>query len=221
MQIKTLVVTPFQQNCRILFSSTSRAAAIIDPGGEVDRIISELNALNLKPESILLTHAHIDHGAGVAALEERLHEAGFSPKLYAHPNEKDMRASIETQAQMFGLPSGEYRNVREPDVYLDDGGTFKVGEYDSRALFTPGHAPGHISLFFESAGDVPVLIAGDTLFASSIGRTDLPGGDFDTLVRSIREKLYVLPDETIVLSGHGPDTTIGQEKRHNPFVRAQ
>ncbi len=219
MQIKTLVVTPFQQNCRILFDNQSGSAAVIDPGGDIDQIIAALDELEARTESIVLTHAHIDHAGGVASLESALKSRGLSPKLYAHKLEREMRASIGAQAQMFGLPPSQYQNAREPDVYFDDGDKFELGSVQAKVLFTPGHAPGHVSLYFPDIEGSAVLIAGDTLFAGSIGRTDLPGGDFDTLAKSIRDKLYTLPEDTRVLSGHGPDTTIGEEKHHNPFVR--
>lgn len=220
MQIETLVVTPFQQNCRVIFAPESGKCAVIDPGGEVERIIALIRRLGAQVESILLTHAHIDHAAGASELESRLREEGQQPLLLAHPAEQAMRSSIESQAAMFGLSGAEYRNVREPDRYLEHGDEYLLGENRAKVLFTPGHAPGHIALFFADTGGAPVLIAGDALFAGSIGRTDLPGGDHETLLRSIREQLYVLPEDTRVLSGHGPETTIGREKQSNPFVRA-
>ncbi|MCB0360422.1 MAG: MBL fold metallo-hydrolase, partial [Bdellovibrionales bacterium] len=176
-----------------------------------------------------LTHAHIDHAGGVSEIIGALGESqGTRPQLLAHPKEKEMRQSISRQALLYGLSPLEYRDVEEPDRYLEHGDTLEVGGVTGEVLFVPGHSPGHIALYFPSvcvgggnpaeAEMRPVLIAGDTIFAGSIGRTDLPGGDTQTLLSSIKNHLLTLPDQTLVLSGHGPDTTIGRERVSNPFL---
>ncbi|HMO17740.1 MAG TPA: MBL fold metallo-hydrolase [Oligoflexia bacterium] len=245
LKISTLTITHFSQNCRVLIDSESHSLLVIDPGGEVSRILlmisHELNASNgFSPEKIdiVLTHAHIDHGGGVKDLSEKLEQQySLKPRLLFHSDCNLYRETIEQQVAFFRLPPNEYHNVPDADEYLEDGDSVSLGEYSFQVLFTPGHAPGHISLYGESLKcteiiwdqvgssslinqiDGPVLIAGDTLFLGSIGRTDLPGGDLKTLLVSISEKLLTLPDETQVLSGHGPNTTIGKERRNNPFLR--
>lgn len=211
LEIYTLVVTPFQQNCRLLLDTESRALVVVDPGGDIPQILTSIK--NLKPSStdIWLTHAHIDHAGGVRALKGMT-----GARLFAGEVEQAMRASIEDQAEMYGLSPQEYENCPEPEVYLKEGDEVEVGIFRGKVLFTPGHSPGHLSFFFPTES---MLIAGDTLFDGSVGRTDIPGGDFELLSKSIRNKLYTLPNETLVMSGHGPDTTIGKEKRNNPFVK--
>jgi glyoxylase-like metal-dependent hydrolase (beta-lactamase superfamily II) len=242
--VRTITVTPFEQNARILADPRAREALIVDPGGDVPAVlaavpVNEATGSPYRISGVVLTHAHIDHAGGVKRIlaeAERLQ--GERPVLYAHPLEKAMRATVSQQALMFGLSPREYESCPEPDRLIDEGSVVTVGSADFRVLFTPGHSPGHVSLFLpperwsqhvmhrdggrvvrETSYDAGLLVAGDTLFAGSIGRTDLPGGDHATLIRSIRQKLLVLPGPTIVLSGHGPDTTIETERRTNPFLR--
>jgi hydroxyacylglutathione hydrolase len=217
MFIKTLTVTPFAQNCRLVAASPSEDCAVVDPGGEARRIFNEINAAKLKVTSILLTHCHIDHAGGVAELLELLRAAGQNPKLYGHRNESYFRSAILRQAAMFAVDQREFRECPEPDEFIEEGSRVQLGSLTLQVLFTPGHSEGHVSFFFEK-DKKPYLLAGDTIFNGSIGRTDLPGGDYETLMKSIREKLLVLPEDTIVMSGHGPDTTIGVETRNNPYV---
>ncbi len=216
MRIETVVVTPFQQNARILIDEQSGDAVIVDPGGDVAQLIDWCADQKVKISKILLTHAHIDHAGGVKKLLSRL--APHQAQLYAHGEGRELRQSIAMQATMFGLSPQEYENCPEPDVVLSEGDDFAVGDSVGKVLFTPGHSPGHISIYFAKEKQV---IAGDALFAGSIGRTDLPGGDHRTLIRSIREKLLTLPDDTVVLSGHGPNTTIGRERKSNPFLTVE
>jgi hydroxyacylglutathione hydrolase len=231
LQIYTIQVTPFVQNARVLFDDQTKSAVIVDPGGDIDQIWSVVEELQPSGLAVLLTHAHIDHAGGVAACMERA-KGQFSGgvKLYAHP-EQQLRLSVSRQAKMYGLPESQYRDVPEPDRLLEDGDSFSVGQYTASVMWTPGHAPDHLSLFFDidqtrlyengSTYDAksPVLISGDVLFAGSIGRTDLPGGSMPVLLNSIQTKLLSLPEDTLVLSGHGPITTIGQEIRTNPFLQ--
>lgn len=218
-----IVVTPFEQNARVIFDSDTGASVIVDPGGEANRIISVLTRLSIKTCSIFLTHSHIDHVGAVQSL------LSWKPmKLHAHRMEEQFRRSVEEQAIYFGLSPQEYQNAPEPDVFLEDGDSFSVGGVQGTVLFTPGHSPGHVALFFEDLSECvidgseqrgrSVLIAGDVLFAGSIGRTDLPGASFQTLINSIHTKLFPLPDNTLVLPGHGPDTELGREKLTNPFL---
>ena len=227
LKVITIPVTDFIQNSRILVDEESSEACVIDPGGEVEKIFSVIKELNLNISKLVMTHAHIDHIGGVAPLLRLFDDSGQKPVLYGHRVEKEMRQSILMQCEMFGV-SG-YENAPEPDVYSDDGDLVKIGRYEGKFLFTPGHAPGHLALYFEkldwksgNSQEVvrsPVLIAGDTIFESSIGRTDLPGGNFETLIDSIKSKILTLPDETAILPGHGPDTNVGREKNQNPFLQ--
>lgn len=232
LKIFTIPVTPFSQNARVLYDSDTRSAVIVDPGGDIDAILSVVRQLEPTELSVLLTHAHIDHAGGVTrCLELAKAEFGSAISLAAHADPL-LRTTIASQARLFGLSSDDYRNAPEPDLVLGEGDTFSVGNIPARVSWVPGHAPDHLTLFFDvpefelhedGPGQrmfAPVLLSGDTLFAGSIGRTDLPGGSMPLLLRSIQEKLLVLPDDTVVLCGHGPATTIGEEKQFNPFLQS-
>ncbi len=210
LQVITVPVTVFAQNARILFDSESKDAVLIDPGGDVDSLISELEGHSLLLRAIWLTHSHLDHCAGVAPLLRR-----FQVPLFGHPDETLMRAQTERIAAMYGLPTDEWPNCPEPTTLLRGGESVTVGSHQAEVLFVPGHSPGHIAFHFPQS---KLLLSGDCLFQGSIGRTDLPGGDHRQLIASIRDSFLVLPDETRVLSGHGPDTTVGFERETNPFL---
>ncbi len=233
IKIRTFVVTPFAQNLKVLIDTDTSRCLLIDPGGEEKRVVDYLSEENLTVEKILLTHSHIDHVGGLAKFEELL--PGESTKLLGHPVEKEMRGAIGFQCEMFGLPQGTFQNAREPDQLLSGGESIEFGSIVLEAIFTPGHSPGHLSFFIKELGEWkiewdskeepdqegtgPLLIAGDALFQGSIGRTDLPGGNHEQLISSIKEKLLTLPPETRVLAGHGPDTEIKIEATSNPFLQ--
>jgi len=210
MKVETLLVTPFMQNARILWSEKSKRGVVVDPGGEAEIILEALERLGVTCEAIWLTHSHLDHCGAVAPLIEKL-----KVPLYAHPAERIMRSKVVEISRMYGLPDGILFNCPEPDHEIVGGEVLQIDGESCKVLFTPGHAPGHVCFYFKELGE---LIAGDTVFAGAIGRTDLPGGDYDTLISSIRTEILSLPDETIIRSGHGPDTTVGAERKTNPFL---
>lgn len=205
MIIKQLSVGPFQANCYIVGCETSKAGVIIDPGDEAERILEEVTHLGLDIKYVLLTHAHYDH---IAASKE-VTDITKAP-LALH---KDDLALLKAGGggPLFGFPMPPYK---EPDIWLEEGNEISFGQYTFKIFFTPGHAPGHV-IFYEPNANI--TFDGDVLFASGIGRTDLPGGDFQTLMKSIAQKLMPFADETLVYSGHGPKTSIGQERTSNPF----
>lgn len=210
LKIFTVAVTPLQQNCRILACMESKEAAVVDPGGDVPMILELLAQKELHCSQIWLTHSHFDHCGGVAALKKE-----SQANLLAHGLEKEFRARASEISAMFGVEPGHFDDCPEPDQYLTGGEVLSVGTFDFNVLFTPGHSPGHLCYYCEQIGKV---LTGDLLFAGSVGRTDLPGGSQHQLIDSIRKKLLVLPPETGVLAGHGPDTTIKVEMEHNPFI---
>lgn len=207
-----------QCNCSILGDPETGEAIVVDPGDEVDRILEILRRHKLKVRAIVSTHTHIDHVGGLAAL----HRATHAPVLI-HDADLGLYRTLDMQAQWLGVPTPETVQIRD---FVKEGDTLRWGGFLARVLHTPGHTPGSISLVVESVGapDLghaapPRLIAGDTLFQGSIGRTDLPGGSYPQIIRSIHEKLLILPDELLVIPGHGDATTIGDEREHNPFLR--
>ena len=198
---------PLQCNCSILGDEESGRALVIDPGDDIPEIQAILERHGLQVEKIVFTHAHIDH-IGAGAEFKRLTRA----PTYLHRAELPILASLPQQASWVGVPPPE---AVEIDEFLEEGDAVEFAGRAFEVLFTPGHSPGSISLY--SASD-KLLVSGDVLFRDSIGRTDLPGGDFQTLMESIREKLFPLPDDVAVIPGHGPTTTIGRERRQNPFL---
>ena len=206
-------VTPFQQNCSIVFDEESKRGAVVDPGGDVDRIHEAIGKLGVTVEKILLTHGHIDHAGGAMALRDALCTGDASVPIEG-PDERDrfLLKGLERQGNEYGIIG--VRNV-VPDRWLAQGDTIDIGGHAFTVLHCPGHTPGHIVLY--SAADRFALV-GDVLFKGSVGRTDFPYGDGPALIRSIREKLFPLGDDVSFLCGHGPGSTIGMERRSNPFV---
>lgn len=208
MILETFPVGPLQCNCTILGDEAAGEAIVIDPGEDVGRIHRRLQALGLKLKQILITHGHIDHVGGALRLK-RLTGA----PIFMNEADLPQLAMMDVQASWLGIVPPE---TAPPDGSLADGAIVGLAHYPAQVLCTPGHTQGSICLLF---APMKLLIAGDTLFAGSVGRTDLPGGDCDQLIASIHSRLLPLPDETRVIPGHGPATTIGKEKRSNPFIR--
>jgi len=202
-------VTPFQQNCTILFDEDSKAGVVIDPGGDVDNILDAIRDNDLQISEIWITHGHIDHAAGAMELKEALGVQIIGP----HEDDRPLLENLETQARQFGL-SGEVRNCT-PDRFLVEGDTVSFGVHVFEVLHCPGHAPGHVVYFNRAARFAHV---GDVLFHGSVGRTDLPGGNHAALIRSIKEKLLPLGDDVGFICGHGPGGRFGEERRSNPFL---
>ena len=205
--IKTFPVGPLQCNCSIIGDSLSKIALVIDPGGDAQQILALLKQLDLKAIAIIHTHAHLDHILAAGEIKK----ATGAP-IYLHQSDKFLWDGVEQQCAMFGVPP---ISLPEPDHYLQD--DQDLGCCGGVAIHTPGHTPGSVSFWFEQ---YKTLIAGDTLFLGSIGRTDLPGGNFEQIVTSIKERIYTLDDDAMVVTGHGPNTTIENEKVANGFVRA-
>lgn len=230
---EVIPVGMLQCNCSILGDPETREAIVVDPGDDVDRILEIIRSHHLKVLAIVSTHTHIDHVGGLA----QLHRITGAPVLI-HEADLPLYHSLDMQAQWLGIPTPETVRIRD---FVAEGDTLRWGGFGAQVLHTPGHTPGSISLVVrptaaetqavaetahvkrsarpESMSAASLLLAGDTLFHGSIGRTDLPGGSFPQILSSIREKLLVLPDEMIVYPGHGDTTTIGDEREHNPFLR--
>lgn len=208
LQYHIVPVTPFQQNCTLLWCEQSKRAAVVDPGGDLEKILAAVEERGLKLEKILLTHGHLDHVGGTAALARQLQIPVEGP----HRDDDFWIAQLPMQAQMFGFPPAE---TFTPDRWLAQGDTVSVGEETLEVHHCPGHTPGHV-VFFHRPGKLAQV--GDVLFAGSIGRTDFPKGDHDTLIRSITEKLWPLGDDVRFIPGHGPMSTFGRERQTNPFV---
>ena len=207
MILEMLTVGPFQENCYIIGDEQTGIGALVDPGDEAARIALAVEQTGLDIGQIIITHAHIDHVGAVAALADE-----YACPVLMHAEAEPMLQQLPTQAMMMGLRFGKVPSV---DRHLEDEEVLEVGGLRLRSLYTPGHAPGHLAFYLEDEG---LVLSGDALFAGSVGRTDLFGGDMDLLMRSINERLLTLPDETRVLSGHGPETTIGEERARNPFL---
>lgn len=210
MALKAAIVpvTPFQQNCTLLFDETTKSGVVIDPGGDLNRIQEAIEQIGMKVEGILLTHGHIDHAAGADELRERLGVKITGP----HLADKFLLDGLEAQAKQFNFPG--VRNVT-PDRWLSEGDDVTVAGVPFQVLHCPGHSPGSVVFVNVDAG---IAIVGDVLFQGSIGRTDFPYGDTQALITGVRTKLFPLGDDIVFICGHGPASTFGDERRTNPFV---
>lgn len=208
MKIEVVPVTPFQQNCSVVWDESTRKAAVIDPGGELERIEAVLARHDLTLEKILVTHAHLDHAGGTAALARRHGVPIEGP----HRDDLFWIEQMPAQAQMFGFPPAESFT---PDRWLEHGDQVTVGTLSFDVIHCPGHTPGHV-VFHQP--EHRFAIVGDVIFAGSIGRTDFPRGNHQQLLDSIRGRLFPLGDEITFLPGHGPTSTFGEERRSNPYV---
>jgi hydroxyacylglutathione hydrolase len=205
----TVPVTAFAQNCSIVWCDQTRQAAVIDPGGDLDRLLAEVQRLGLTLTQIWLTHAHIDHAGGTGELARRLK----LPIVGPHPGDQFWIDGLPEQSRMFGFPAAE---MFAPTRWLHDGDTVTLGNETLAVRHCPGHTPGHV--VFHSPG-IQRAFVGDVLFAGSIGRTDFPQGNHAQLIASIRDRLWPMGDETVFIPGHGPESTFGEERQFNPYVR--
>jgi hydroxyacylglutathione hydrolase len=207
MILEALTVGPFQENCYVIGDEETGTGTLVDPGDEGTRIALAVEQTGLDIAQIIITHAHIDHVGAVAALADE-----YACPVLMHAEAEPMLQQLPTQAMMMGLRFGKVPVV---DRHIEDEEILEVGGLRLKSLYTPGHAPGHLAFYL---AEDRLVLSGDALFAGSVGRTDLLGGDMDLLMCSINERLLTLPDETRVLPGHGPESTIGEERAHNPFL---
>jgi hydroxyacylglutathione hydrolase len=208
LHYQTIPVTAFLQNCSLVWCDETMQAAVIDPGGDVDVLLAEVKRLGLTLTQIWLTHAHIDHAGGAAELAKRLN----LPIIGPHPADQFWIDGLPGQSKMFGFPPSE---AFTPTRWLFDGDTVTVGKGTFNVRHCPGHTPGHVVFY---SPDMGRAFVGDVLFAGGIGRTDFPQGDYDTLIASIVERLWPMGDATVFISGHGPESTFGRERKTNPYV---
>ncbi|MBX3585197.1 MAG: MBL fold metallo-hydrolase [Ramlibacter sp.] len=208
LQYITLPVTAFQQNCSILWDDQTLQAAIIDPGGEIDRLLAEVARLGLKLEQIWMTHAHIDHAGGTAELAQRL---GI-PIIGPHPGDQFWIDGLPQQGAMFGFPPSE---PFTPTRWLHDGDTVTLAGHVLQVRHCPGHTPGHVVFY---SPEIQRAFVGDVLFAGSIGRTDYPQGNHGQLIESITTRLWPMGNDTVFIPGHGPESSFGRERQTNPHV---
>ena len=208
LQYKIVPVTAFEQNCSILWCDVTKEAAVIDPGGDIPKILKVVEQQGLTLKKIIMTHAHIDHAGATAELAKTLSLPIEGP----HKEDQFWIDLLPQQSQMFNFPATQSFT---PDRWLEQDETVTIGNETLWVKFCPGHTPGHV-VFYHA--ETKLLVVGDVLFQGSIGRTDFPKGDFDTLANSIRTQLWTLPDDVAFIPGHGPMSTIGHEKATNPFV---
>lgn len=208
LRYETVPVTPFQQNCSIVWCDETMQGALIDPGGGLPELLAAVQRLGVRLEQILLTHAHIDHAGGTGTLAREL---GL-PIVGPHPGDQYWIDGLAQQARLFGFAPAE---PFVPTRWLADGDQVAVGRSTLAVRHCPGHTPGHV--VFHSA-EARRAFVGDVLFAGSIGRTDFPGGDHDTLIASITQRLWPMGDDTVFIPGHGPESSFGRERRTNPYV---
>ncbi len=210
MILECLVVGPFESNCWILGCQKTREGIIIDPGDEAERILQVIEQQRLSLKYIVHTHGHLDHIGATLAIQQQ-----FDVEVLIHEADRELLENLPLQASMFGLIA---TGTPSADRYIQEGDQISFGSYDLSVIETPGHSPGGICLKLENV-DPPLLFTGDTLFQRSIGRTDLWDGSYPQLIRSIRGKLWPLDDDTVIHPGHGPSTTLGEEKRRNPYLQ--
>ena len=208
MKLAILPVTPYQQNCSLVVCTRTNRAALVDPGGEVDRLLAAVAKTGATLEKVLVTHGHVDHCGGAAEVAERTGVPIEGP----HREDAFWIDGLDTQGASFGVPGAR---PFTPDRWLEDGDVATVGEIAFDVLHCPGHTPGHVVFASRERG---IAFVGDVLFAGSIGRTDFPRGDLDTLIRSITQQLWPLGDDVRFVPGHGPMSTFGDERRTNPYV---
>jgi hydroxyacylglutathione hydrolase len=208
LQYKTIPVTPFQQNCSLVWDDETRQAAVIDPGGDLDVLLAAVQQLGLKLEQIWITHAHVDHAAGTAELAEQL---GL-PIIGPHPGDQFWIDRLAASASSYGFPPAK---AFTPTRWLQDGDTVTLGSHSLQVRHCPGHTPGHVVFY---APDIKRAFVGDVLFAGSIGRTDFPMGNHDDLINAIVQRLWPMGDDTVFIPGHGPESTFGRERKSNPYV---
>lgn len=210
MTLKAAIVpvTPFQQNCTLVFDDETKKGVVIDPGGDLERIEDAIRQIGMTVEEIILTHGHIDHAGAATDLKAKLGVSITGP----HKGDKFLLDGLAAQALSYGVPG--MKNVT-PDRWLDEGDTVTVGGLSFSVHHCPGHSPGSVVMF---NAENKFALMGDVLFQGSVGRTDLPRGDHAALIRSIKEKLYPLGDDVVFLPGHGNPSTIGEERRNNPFL---
>ena len=204
MKVKTLTVGAFQENCYLLIEESSQKGAIVDPGGEGETLLKEIERSRVTLEAIWITHAHVDHVGAIASIKDR-----WNVPVYLHPADRRLYEAAGRQAEVYGLP---FEEPPAPDEELADGQKLKLGNAEMSVMHAPGHSPGHVVIHGNG-----IALVGDCLFAGSIGRTDLPMSNPQQLSESLK-KIASLPPETVVYPGHGPDTTIGEEKVSNPFL---
>ncbi|MCF8176153.1 MAG: MBL fold metallo-hydrolase [Burkholderiaceae bacterium] len=209
MEYRIIPVTPFEQNCTLLWCTETMKGAFVDPGGDIDKLLAAATKFGVTIEKLLLTHGHIDHAGGTGELATRLGVPIEGPQR----EESFWIDQLVAQSRSFGFPLAQ---AFTPDRWLNDGDTVTVGNETLQVFYTPGHTPGHVIFFHASS---KLALVGDVLFAGSIGRTDFPRGDYQTLIDSIRSKLWPLGNDVEFISGHGPMSTFGEERRSNPFVR--
>lgn len=207
-------VTPFQQNCTLLYDEATKRGVVIDPGGEADRLLQAITGLDVSVDSIWLTHGHLDHAGGARALKAGLEarQGGAVPLLGPDRRDDFLLASIADQAARFGIVGLENAS---PDRFLEEGETLEVGGVTFEVRHCPGHTPGHVIF---AAPAIRFAVLGDVLFHGSVGRTDFPYGNHEQLIDSIFEKILPLGDDVQFVCGHGPGSTLGEERRHNPFL---
>lgn len=211
MRYTIIPVTPYEQNCTLLVCEQTRQAALVDPGGDLDILLETVKQQGVTLESILVTHGHLDHVGGVAALSQKL----SLPIIGPHVEDEFWIQALPEQSRMFGFPKSD---SFVPSRWLKDGDSVEVGNEKLQVIHCPGHTPGHVVFYSTSAN---LAIVGDVLFKGSIGRTDFPKGDYQTLINSIQLKLWPLGKDVAFIPGHGPMSTFGEEMRSNPFVKVR